>query len=139
MVITPLKICFTWIIQKILLCSVRFLFGSSTSNVITYISLPLSYHNLGHMAYCVPIHDPHTETWNIPSNIAFVAFPREKTQVWVTLTFPSKNKEKDQPKNKLFIKNYLINGVGLLNSHRTTLHHWLSFKGKSRCPLIHLE
>lgn len=34
---------------------------------------------------------------------------------------------------------HLINGVGLLNSHLTTLHHWLSLRGKSRWPLIHLE
>ena len=25
-----------------------------------------------------------------------------------------------------------IKGVGCLNSHRTTLHHWLSFSGRSR-------
>lgn len=34
---------------------------------------------------------------------------------------------------------HLIKGVGWLNSHRTTLHHWLSFRGKSRWPLIHFE
>uniref|UniRef100_A0A0A9F4G5 Uncharacterized protein n=1 Tax=Arundo donax TaxID=35708 RepID=A0A0A9F4G5_ARUDO len=32
-----------------------------------------------------------------------------------------------------------MKGVGLLNSHLTTLHHWLHFKGKSRWLLIHLE
>ena len=32
-----------------------------------------------------------------------------------------------------------MKGVGLLNSHLTTLHHWLHLKGKSRRPLIHLE
>jgi hypothetical protein len=34
---------------------------------------------------------------------------------------------------------YLMKGVGLLNSHLTTLHHWLHLKGKSRWLLIHLE
>ena len=37
------------------------------------------------------------------------------------------------------IVSYLMKGVGLLNSHLTTLHHWLHFKGKSRWLLIHLE
>jgi hypothetical protein len=32
-----------------------------------------------------------------------------------------------------------MKGVGLLNSHLTTLHHWLHLKGKSRWLLIHLE
>jgi hypothetical protein len=32
-----------------------------------------------------------------------------------------------------------MKGVGLLNSHLTTLHHWLHFKGKSLWLLIHLE
>jgi hypothetical protein len=29
-------------------------------------------------------------------------------------------------------------GLGFLNSQRTTEFHWLSFKGRSRCDLIHL-
>ena len=45
----------------------------------------------------------------------------------------------DQENKKAYkMIKYRIKGVGLLNSHLTTLHHWLSFKGKSRCPLIHL-
>jgi hypothetical protein len=36
-------------------------------------------------------------------------------------------------------KKCLMNGVGSPTAHLTALHHWLSFKGKSRCPLIHLE
>eukprot|EP00966_Prymnesium_polylepis_P038193 885413-Prymnesium_polylepis.1 len=29
-------------------------------------------------------------------------------------------------------------GVGCLNSHRTTLFHWLSLSGRSRCERIQL-
>ena len=31
-----------------------------------------------------------------------------------------------------------MNGVGCLNSQRTTLHHWLIFMGRSRCERIQL-
>ena len=53
------------------------------------------------MVYLVPIPDPRTEMWNIPGNIAFVAFPREKTQVQVTFNFPIKNQGKRSTKEQV--------------------------------------
>ena len=47
-------------------------------NSITYRSLPLLYHNLGNIAYFLPVADPCTETFHVLGNLDWDNVPTNR-------------------------------------------------------------